>query len=135
MAMQWWLYKGSVTTPVDVPGKGPTVIKPRMKFQAPPRAVANLKRIGLVVPCKDPNPPKKEAAVSGEPVPAVPKRSVSTQKSAPKASEGGSDGAAPVVASIPSKEAAGEEAGESQEKSREKEEGKSKKTRVQRRRS
>lgn len=101
MAMQWWLYKGSVTTPVDIPGQGPTIIKPRMKFQAPVPAVANLRRNGLVVPCADPNPKKKESAVLAKPVAAVPKRQSKSQttKASPKR---GTDGVAPVVASTPS---------------------------------
>jgi len=99
--MNWWLYKGSVTTPVDIPGQGPTIIQPRMKFQAPPAAVSRLKRIGMVVPCKDPNPSKKEVPV---PVPAlvVPKKAVPEKKEELNHPKDGSDEVVPVVASTPS---------------------------------
>jgi len=67
--MQWWYYRGQVTTPIDIPGKGPTVIRPRDKFEAPLGAVAHLKRLGLVVACKpqrevvrQPPPTKSEPA-------------------------------------------------------------------------
>jgi len=82
--MQWWYYRGAVTTPVDIPGKGPTVVRPRDRFQAPFSAVANLKRLRLVVPCKPPKgespPPKKtepakapqERAVTAATVVALP---------------------------------------------------------------
>ena len=103
MAMQWWLYKGSVTTPVDIPGQGPTIIRPRMKFQAPPRVVANLKRAGLVVPCADPTPKKKEeSAALAKPVAAVPKSEQSKSQAAQTSSKWGTDEVAPVVASTPS---------------------------------
>lgn len=55
--MQWWYYRGQVTTPVNIPGKGPTVVRPRDKFQAPFSAVAHLKRMGRVVACKAPKEP------------------------------------------------------------------------------
>lgn len=62
--MQWWYYSGQVTTPIDIPGKGPTVLRPREKFQAPLVAVAHLKRIGRVVPCK---PPSEAKVMTPEP--------------------------------------------------------------------
>lgn len=70
--MQWWLYKGAVTTPIDIPGKGPTVIRPRDKFQAPFAAVAHLKKLGRVVPCKPP-PEAKEAKATPKSPPKPPK--------------------------------------------------------------
>lgn len=152
--MNWWLYKGSVTTPVVIPGRGPTIIQPRMKFQAPPAAVAHLKRIGMVVPCKDPNPPKKEApAPAAEPAPEVPKSVVPNKKSETTPPKGGSDDVAPVVASTPFNpeqepatekepqvdesgdiEEDAEEEGESQQKSQQKKEGKRNRTGSKRRR-
>jgi hypothetical protein len=63
MAGTWWYYKGRVTTPIDIPGQGPTVIKRGDKFQCPFGPVANLKRQGLVVPCK----PPRQAKVPIEP--------------------------------------------------------------------
>jgi len=67
--MQWWYYRGQVTTPVDIPGKGPTVLRPREKFQAPLAAVAHLKRLGRVVACK---PPPEAKVATQEPKVAVP---------------------------------------------------------------
>lgn len=52
--MQWWIYLGRITTPVVLPETGPTIIKPRMKFQAPQKAVAHLQKLGLVRPIKEP---------------------------------------------------------------------------------
>lgn len=52
--MQWWIYLGRITTPVVLPETGPTIIRPRMKFQAPQRAVAHLQKLGLVRPIKEP---------------------------------------------------------------------------------
>lgn len=91
--MQWWLYKGAVTTPIDIPGKGPTVIRPRDKFQAPFAAVANLKRLGRVVPCRPPKEvkePAPEPKRATEPPKAVEERAVApptvvASKSEPKA--------------------------------------------------
>jgi hypothetical protein len=62
--MQWWYYRGQVTTPIDIPGKGPTVIRPREKFQAPFAAVAHLKRLGRVVPCKPPKEVLRQSSVT-----------------------------------------------------------------------
>jgi len=68
--MQWWYYKGQVTTPIDIPGKGPTVIRPRDRFQAPFAAVAHLKRLGHIVPCKPPKEVLRQAVVTkSEPEP------------------------------------------------------------------
>lgn len=64
--MNWWYYKGQVTTPIDIPGKGPTVIRPRERFQAPLAAVAHLKRLGRVVPCKPPKEVLKTAQEAKE---------------------------------------------------------------------
>lgn len=64
--MQWWYYRGQVTTPIDIPGKGPTVVRPRDRFQAPFAAVAHLKKMGRVVPCK---PPKEAAPAKSLPTP------------------------------------------------------------------
>lgn len=99
--MEWWLYKGNVTTPVDVPGQGPTIIRPRMKFQAPLRSVAHLKSIGLVVLCRDPNSTK--GVMSPAPVVVAPKR-VEARSELPSAEpqNGGTDGASSVVALSPS---------------------------------
>lgn len=63
--MQWWYYRGQVTTPIDIPGKGPTVLRPRDKFQAPFASVAHLRRLKKVVPCKAPE------AVPAKPEPAA----------------------------------------------------------------
>ena len=52
--MQWWIYLGRITTPVVLPDTGPTIIRPRMKFQAPQKAVAHLQKLGLVRPIKEP---------------------------------------------------------------------------------
>lgn len=75
--MQWWYYRGQVTTPIDIPGKGPTVVRPRDRFQAPFAAVAHLKKMGRVVPCK---PPKEAAPPKTPPVPgkSVQERAVTT---------------------------------------------------------
>ena len=62
--MQWWYYRGQVTTPIDIPGKGPTVLRPRDKFQAPFTAVAHLRRLKKVVPCK---PPEEAEIQASEP--------------------------------------------------------------------
>lgn len=71
--MQWWYYRGQVTTPIDIPGKGPTVIRPRDKFEAPLGAVAHLKRLGLVVACKAPKEVARQAAIPKS-EPASPKK-------------------------------------------------------------
>lgn len=91
--MQWWYYRGQVTTPIDIPGKGPTVIRPREKFQAPYSAVAHLKRLKRVVPCKPPKeargapqPPKSEAKPPQKPEgAAVAATSVVASKAEPQA--------------------------------------------------
>lgn len=87
----WWYYRGSVTTPVDIDGK-PTVLRPRMKFEAPSVAVAHLVRIGQVVPCKAPkvvappppkSPPDVAPVVKGDaPVVAAVVESVGAEPSA-----------------------------------------------------
>ena len=58
--MQWWYYRGQVTTPIDIPGKGPTVLRPRDKFQAPFAAVAHLSKLKMVVKCKAPKEAKEK---------------------------------------------------------------------------
>ena len=65
--MQWWYYRGTVTTPINIPGKGPTVIRPRDKFQAPLAAVVHLKKLGYVVICKPPKEVSKQASPKIEP--------------------------------------------------------------------
>jgi hypothetical protein len=67
--MAYWHYSGRITTPINVPGKGPIVLRPREKFHAPQSAVAHLLRLNppLVKRLPDPPPsaeppPKKEAA-------------------------------------------------------------------------
>jgi len=62
--MQWWYYRGQVTTPIDIPGKGPTVLRPRDKFQAPFASVAHLRRLKRVVQCKPPKELDEERAVA-----------------------------------------------------------------------
>lgn len=89
--MQWWYYRGQVTTPIDIPGKGPTVLRPRDKFQAPFGAVAHLKRLGRVVPCKPPPEAKKEKA--------KPKVEPKSKPTPPKGAEERAVAAPTVVAS------------------------------------
>ena len=46
--MPWWYYKGKITKPVNN-GENVVIIKPGDTFEAPVSAVADLKRINLVV--------------------------------------------------------------------------------------
>jgi len=82
--MAWWVYTGRVTTPIDggisavidEKGKkpriirrdpsGPTVLVPRLKFEAAMSSVAHLKRLKMVAPLKPhqiPKEPKEKTEV------------------------------------------------------------------------
>lgn len=105
--MPWWYYKGKTTTPVDLPGSGPTIIKPRMRFEAPLSAVAHLKRIGMVAICEPPKtqgkavqPPKEDPAKKSDMV------------GIKKEVDGGALGLSAVVASETSEPEARVEVGE-----------------------
>jgi hypothetical protein len=112
--MAWWIYLGKVTTPIDIPGRGPVVLVPRLKFEAPMSSVAHLVRLKYVAPLKPFQIPK-EAAPKPAPV-AVPEPApapVVQKKEDPVAAPAGpskskeepkeppSDENAPVVASTP----------------------------------
>lgn len=58
--MARWFYSGKVTTPVNIPGRGPSIIQPRMTFDAPESAVAHLLRLRLVK--RVDTPPAQEEA-------------------------------------------------------------------------
>ena len=61
--MAHWYYKGTTTTPIAHPERGPIVLSPKRKiFEAPASAVAHLISVGLVVPAKAPKTPAAQAA-------------------------------------------------------------------------
>ena len=71
--MAYWYYTGRVTTPINVPGKGPIVLRPRERFHAPPSAVAHLLRLDppLVKRLPDPPPSVEPEQAKQEAVPAA----------------------------------------------------------------
>ena len=91
--MAWWIYLGKVTTPIDIPGKGPTVLVPRHKFEAPMSSVAHLvrlKKVAALKPHQIPNPPEKVELKEPSVVPVVPAvetKSEEKPKEAPSGSE------------------------------------------------
>jgi hypothetical protein len=119
--MAWWMYLGKVTTPVsggvsatldergpkpvivEREGSAPTVLVPRLKFEAPMSTVSHLTRLKKVVALKphqtpkrpEPTPEKveKTEVTAAQPAPVV------VTKSEEKPKEDPSDGKAPVVAS------------------------------------
>lgn len=86
--MAYWYYSGRTTTPIDIPGKGPVVLKPRAKFHAPQASVAHLLRIKMVTRLPDPPQP------SAKPAPAAPKQEVPRSAAADKS--GGASATAPA---------------------------------------
>jgi hypothetical protein len=97
--MAWWIYLGKVTTPIDIPGRGPVVLVPRYRFEAPMSSVAHLVRLKYVQPLKPHQIPKvepvKEAPSKEDPVvsPSGPLKSEEKPKEATSAEN------SPVVAS------------------------------------
>jgi hypothetical protein len=47
--MATWYYKGTTPAPVEIPGRGSVVIRPKSRFEAPITSVSHLVRSGLVV--------------------------------------------------------------------------------------
>jgi hypothetical protein len=97
--MAWWIYLGKVTTPIDIPGRGPVVLVPRYKFEAPMSSVAHLVRLKYVQPLKPHQIPKSEPVKE-----ALPKEGPGASPSGPpkseeKPKEATSDENSPVVAS------------------------------------
>jgi hypothetical protein len=62
--MAYWHYSGRVTTPINVPGRGPIVLRPREKFHAPQSAVAHLLRLNPPLVKRLPDPPPSAAEQS-----------------------------------------------------------------------
>lgn len=79
-----WYYRGRVTHPVNIPGRGPIVLTPRSRFQAPTAAVSDLVRAKLVVRIEA--PPVKEGQ-STAPVPASEKPAPAKESVADKGSD------------------------------------------------
>jgi hypothetical protein len=104
--MPWWYYRGRVTTPVEIPGKGSTIIRPRMRFQAPLPAVMHLKNIGLVVACEPPATVRTEPIIQAkEERPQLPEEAPASKSDTggvEKALDRDALGLSAVVASEPS---------------------------------
>jgi hypothetical protein len=97
--MAWWIYLGKVTTPIDIPGKGPTVLVPRHKFEAPMSSVAHLVRLKKVVALKPHQIPKPPEKVESKEPPVVPVVPAVEPKSEEKPKEVSSGSEKPVVTS------------------------------------
>lgn len=75
--MATWHYKGTSPTPVEIPGRGSVVIRPKARFEAPIASVSHLLRSNMVVRVKDAKPttdpvdPQSDA-VSEQPVASAP---------------------------------------------------------------
>jgi hypothetical protein len=123
--MPYWYYSGRTTTPIEIPGKGPIVLKPRSKFHAPQSSVAHLLRIKLVKRLPDPPQPPAEAKDAPAPAPkqevpqpAAVEKSGSSATSAPpdRDDHASRDGVAEAKSDAPVVEsAAGAAAGEAGE--------------------
>lgn len=114
--MPTWYYRGKTTTPVDIPGRGIVVIRPRTRFEAPESAVAHLK--SLVVRQDPPTPPASVEAsvVSVLEIPAeapAPERRLVQEAPMDEASD--SDHSEDVVESDPSSQAVEAEADQADE--------------------
>lgn len=97
--MAWWIYLGRVTTPIDIPGRGPVVLVPRYKFEAPMSSVAHLVRLKYVRPLKPHQIPKVEPVKEAPPKEGPVAQSTGHQKSEEKPKEATSAKNSPVVAS------------------------------------
>jgi hypothetical protein len=98
----WWIFLGKVTSPIDYgitafinesgpkpvvekrDPKGPTVLTPRLKFEAPMSAVSHLRRLKQVAPLK-PHQIPKDVQEEPKKVPVV-KHPKSEEKSKGKSS-------------------------------------------------
>lgn len=103
--MQWWYYRGTVTTTIDLPGQIGVVIKPRQQFRAPMNAVAHLRKIKLVTPSRPPKgwvDPNVKAEAKSDVKPDV----------APKSTEKTTSSNETIAADMVESEAANETAGE-----------------------
>lgn len=100
--MPFWYYAGRVTTPINIPGQGPIVLKPRSRFHAPQSAVAHLLRTKPPLVTRLPDPPQKAEASTAEakpapavaPVPEVPPSAADKSGGAQAAPPDGDDHAA-----------------------------------------
>ena len=81
--MAHWYYKGRSTTPIDHPEKGPIVLTPMMRFEAPIATVNHLIQANLVKRLPDP-PKKAEVHVQTSAPAAVPVAAPVVPAPAPK---------------------------------------------------
>jgi hypothetical protein len=131
--LPYWYYKGRTTTPINIPGVGPIVLTPRMKFHAPQAAVSHLMKQKLVARLPDP-PVKEEPVVTPEPEEkslAAPKSEAETQAEDDSSEPESKDA---VIPSQPAEDTQteGEGAGTSSDQPTEKEEKKGRSTRRRR---
>jgi len=106
MAMPLWRHIYPMTTTVNIPGKGPTALRPQEEFRAPRAVVKHLIKIKRVVgPLSEPPPEPKaeEPKVEAPPAPLPPPQSPKKEEPAPSVKEaephGDANDEADVVAS------------------------------------
>jgi len=93
MNLPYWYYKGRTTTPVNIPGQGPIVLVPRMKFFAPQASVSHLLKKKMVARLPDPpkpaeeKQPEKAKAVTLTPSKSSPEKKAADDKSEPESKD------------------------------------------------
>lgn len=112
--MAHWYYKGTTTTPIAHPERGPMVLTPKRRvFEAPASAVAHLISIGLVVPARVKAAPAVESTSEPAPADAVVESQAprSLQEEEPRIGSS-EDGTSDVVESAGEQQPAGEQPSE-----------------------
>lgn len=108
MAMPLWRHIYPMTTTVNIPGQGPTALRPQQEFRAPRAVVKHLLKIKRVVgplpepktpPKKPAEEPKAEAQAPTPPTPQPPKTEEATPLVKEAEPHGDAKGEVDVVAS------------------------------------